>query len=237
MTIRMSSSAARAVASQPARDSMEGANSRSAILNAATREFARMGLAGARIQTIADEAGVNVALLYYYFQTKEKLYAAVLEGVFSGWAQRVTAALERKGSPREKVMAYVEAYFDFVAEAPHRPRLVQQEMTQLGTGRSLSRLQVMARKYARPVYRLLLQLLQQGYEEGEFRRVSPDFVYSISGIVVSYFTSSAFIHAISGRDPLTAARIAERRRSVLDTISAALLRPAPANCQRKEEHK
>jgi AcrR family transcriptional regulator len=196
-----------------------------------------MGLAGARIQSIAHEAGVNVALLYYYFETKEMLYAAVLEQVFSNWACRVAAALERSGSPREKVMAYVEAYFDFIAEAPHRPRLVQQEMMQLGTS-GFGKLQSMARKHVRPVHQALLRLLREGHAEGEFRKVAPDFVYSISGIIVSYFTSSTFIHAVSGRDPLTPARVAERRQSVLETIAAALLPPASADdCKRKKEDK
>ncbi len=225
----------RPAAPRRARADLEGASSRSAILNAATREFARMGLAGARIQSIAQEAGVNVALLYYYFETKENLYAAVLEEVFSNWAQRVTAALQGEGSPREKVMAYVEAYFDFIAEAPHRPRLVQQEMMQLGNS-GFGNLQRMARKHVRPVHQTLLQLLRKGCKQGEFRRVAPDFVYSISGIIVSYFTSSTFILAVSGHDPLAPARVTERRQSVLDTIAAALLRPVPANgYKRKKE--
>jgi len=55
-----------------------GTRTRAAILAAAERVFARSGLAGARTDLIADEAGVNKALLYYYFQSKEKLYLAVL---------------------------------------------------------------------------------------------------------------------------------------------------------------
>jgi TetR/AcrR family transcriptional regulator len=210
------------------------ASSRSAILEAATYEFARMGLAGARIQSIATAAGVNIALLYYYFETKEKLYAAVLEQVFAEWAQRVGAALDANGSPKQKLTAYVEAYFDFVAEAPHRPRLVHQEMTQLGRS-GIRRLNALATKYVRPVHQKVLQLLRQGRAEGEFRHVTPDFVYSISAIIVSYFTSSSFIQVVSGRDPLAAAQIAQRRKSVIDTLSAALFRPRfDGNPGRKE---
>jgi AcrR family transcriptional regulator len=235
LNVRSSAETGRRPLPQRGRPESEGADSRSAILNAATREFSRFGLAGARIQAIAQEAGVNVALLYYYFETKEKLYAAVLDQVFSNWARRVSAALESEGGPRKKVMAYVEAYFDFIAEAPHRPRLVQQEMMQLGTA-GFGNLQEMARKHVGPVHQALLQLLRKGCKQGEFRKVAPDFVYSISGIIVSYFTSSTFILAVSGHDPLTPARVAERRQSVLDTIAAALLQPDPANrCKRKKE--
>ena len=211
-------------------------SSRSAILEAATYEFARMGFAGARIQSIVVAAGVNIALLYYYFGTKEKLYAAVLEQVFAQWAQRVEAALDANGSPRQKVTAYMEAYFDFVAEAPYRPRLVQQEMTQVGRG-SVRRLNALATRYARPVHQKVLQLLRQGYQEGEFRRVAPDFVYSMSAVIVSYFTSSSFIQVVSGRDPLTAARIAQRRKSVVDMISVALFTTRPENDAKRKEHR
>src|ERR1700687_1220068 len=65
-----------------------------AILDAAMREFAHEGLAGARIDAIARAAGVNKALLYYYFSDKESLYGAVLDRVFEGLAQRVAEPLD-----------------------------------------------------------------------------------------------------------------------------------------------
>ena len=58
------------------------AETRAAILAAAEEEFARAGLAGARTDAIAAQAGVNKALLYYYFDSKEALYAAVVEDHF-----------------------------------------------------------------------------------------------------------------------------------------------------------
>jgi AcrR family transcriptional regulator len=195
-----------------------------------------MGFAGARIQAIVVAAKVNIALLYYYFGTKEKLYTAVLEQVFAQWAQRVEAALDADGSPSQKLTAYMEAYFDFVAEAPYRPRLVQQEMTQSGDG-SVRRLNALATKHVRPVHQKVLRLLRQGHQEGEFRRVAPDFAYSISAVIVNYFTSSSFIQVVSGRNPLTAARIAQRRTSVVDMISAALFTAKPENSPKRKEQR
>jgi len=54
---------------------------RARILDAAVRQFSASGLAGARTEQIAEEAGVNKALLYYYYKSKEELYAAALEVV------------------------------------------------------------------------------------------------------------------------------------------------------------
>src|SRR5438045_4380445 len=70
--------------------------SRAAILKAAVREFAREGVAGARTDAIARSAGVNKALLYYYFKDKEALYQAVLDEVFSGVRSAIQNALSQE---------------------------------------------------------------------------------------------------------------------------------------------
>src|SRR5208282_6258016 len=89
--------------------------SRAAILKAAVAEFAELGIAGARTDAIAREAHVNKALLYYYFTDKETLYGAVLDNAFSGMKSQVFRVLDSDLPPREKIMAYVGAYFDFIA--------------------------------------------------------------------------------------------------------------------------
>jgi TetR/AcrR family transcriptional regulator len=194
---------------------------RGAILDAATQEFARMGFAGARTKAIAGAADVNIALLYYYFRTKEKLYGAVLERVFAEWARRVSLGFSAPGTPTQRLRIYLENYFDFVAELPARPRLVQQEMMQLGRLGSAS-FKHLATTHVRPVQRALMELLEEGHKMGEFRKVGPDFVYTMSAIIVTYFTSSTFIQAVSGQNPLTLRHIAEQRKAVLETIAAAL---------------
>src|SRR5574340_754381 len=91
---------------------------RAAILEAATREFAQEGIAGARTDAIARAARVNKALLYYYFKDKETLYGAVLDEVFSGLIERVLPALESDLPPRQKVIYYAQTHFDYIASSP-----------------------------------------------------------------------------------------------------------------------
>src|SRR6201994_2977952 len=88
--------------------------SRAAILKAAAHEFAQHGIAGARTDAIAREARVNKALLYYYFKDKETLYGAVLDNAFSGLKKSVFEALDSHLPPRDKILAYAGAYFDFI---------------------------------------------------------------------------------------------------------------------------
>src|SRR5580704_18909734 len=87
--------------------------SRAAILKAAAQEFAEHGIAGARTDAIAREAKVNKALIYYYFKDKETLYGAVLDDAFSGLKTAVFRVLDSELPSREKILAYVAAYFDF----------------------------------------------------------------------------------------------------------------------------
>src|SRR5712675_263767 len=100
--------------------------SRAAILQAAAKEFAEHGIAGARTDAIARQAGVNKALLYYYFKDKETLYGAVLDDAFSGLKTTVFRVLDSELQPREKIIAYAGAYFDFIASNQLYPRLMQQ---------------------------------------------------------------------------------------------------------------
>src|SRR5437867_9052371 len=95
--------------STPARLGTRGKpeQSRVAILDAAVREFAREGVAGARTDAIAKSAGVNKALLYYYFKDKEAIYQAVLDQVFGGVRTAIHNALAQNLPPRERLKAYV----------------------------------------------------------------------------------------------------------------------------------
>jgi TetR/AcrR family transcriptional regulator len=199
--------------------------SRAAILQAAAREFAEQGIAGARTDAIARAAKVNKALLYYYFQDKETLYGAVLDNAFSRMRADVFQALDSDLPPREKIIAYAGAYFDFIASNQIYPKLMQREMMRAREGNSVH-IDRLVRTYFQPVYRRVGDLLQQGVKEGEFRKVDPaHFVPSMVAMIVFYFSSAPVMQRIVRFNPLAPERIAERRAAVLDFISAALFLP------------
>jgi TetR/AcrR family transcriptional regulator len=200
--------------------------SRAAILQAAAQEFADYGIAGARTDAIAREARVNKALLYYYFKDKETLHGAVLADAFSGLKTKVFQALDSDLPPRQKIMAYVGAYFDFIASNQVYPRLMQREMMRAREGRS-PHLDKLIKNYFQPIFVRLSEVLRQGIAEGEFRKVDPaHFVPSMVAMIVFYFSSAPMMKKIVGFDPLAPERIAERRAAVMDFISAALFRPS-----------
>src|SRR5579863_6042649 len=136
-------------------------DTRARILQVALQEFAEEGYAGARTDRIAKRAGVNIALVFYYFKSKDQLYGAVLEQIFTDWSHAVTPALESKGATRERILAYVQNYFGYIASAPSRPRIVQQEMMRRGRIGS-PHLRRLAKKFIKPVYKKLNQILNHG---------------------------------------------------------------------------
>src|SRR6202047_5245502 len=201
------------------------AASRAAILRAAAEEFAEHGIAGARTEAIAREARVNKALLYYYFKDKEKLYGAVLDDAFSGMKAKVFHVLDSDLPPREKIMAYVGAYFDFIASNQIYPKLMQREMMRAREGHS-EHIDRLVKTYYQPIYRRVGELLYKGIADGEFRQVDPaHFVPSMVAVIVFYFSSAPVMRRIVGFNPLAPERIADRRAAVLDFISAARFRP------------
>ena len=196
--------------------------SRAAILSAAVAEFAEHGIDGARTDRIAREARVNKALLYYYFEDKDALYEAVLDRVFSGMREQVMPVLESDLPPREKLLAYVGRYFDYIAANPQFPRVVQSEMMRVGMHGSPRMLRI-AREYFAPIYGRLAQTLREGAESRQLRPINPmDFVPSVVGVVIFYFSTATMMKSMLKLDPLSKNRIAERRKFVLDFISEAV---------------
>src|SRR6266702_239075 len=140
--------------------------SRAAILQAAAHEFAEHGIAGARTDAIAREARVNKALLYYYFKDKETLYGAVLDDAFSGLKATVFRVLDGDLPPRQKMLAYAGAYFDFVASNQMYPRLMQREMMRAREGKS-EHIDKLITTYIRPIFGRVAELMKKGIADGE----------------------------------------------------------------------
>lgn len=198
------------------------------ILEAAEQAFADQGLAGARTDKIARAAGVNKALLYYYFHSKDELYGAVLDSLFARQRGRIDAARGAAPLPRpvsthrQELIAFVNGYFDFVIEHPNFPRLVQREV--MSHGKHFQRIM---RRYWMTAHRQLVRAIESGIAEGEFRPVDPaQTVLSMIAMTVFYFASAPVLRVVWGREPLHPRAIAARRQAVLDFLEHGLFQPS-----------
>jgi len=197
--------------------------SRTAILQAAIREFAREGIAGARTDAIAKAAKVNKALLYYYFHDKDALYGAALDHVFQERNRRLMPVLAADVPPGEKILRYVGAFFDYLAENPAHREMVQRELFNVPRRGQMQRI---VKLYMRPMFEGMIKVLREGIATGIFRPIDPmQFIPSMAAVVVHYFGSANFLKLMTNEDPMSPERLAARRAAVLDFISAALFQP------------
>jgi TetR/AcrR family transcriptional regulator len=190
------------------------------ILAAAEQIFAKRGLAGARTEEIAAAAHANKAMLYYYYGNKQRLYHAVIENLFSQLRRSIEVAQPANASPRERLLAYVNGYFDFVSTHPNYPRVVQREVMESGP-----QLRWIVQRYFRPFHQRLRRAIEQGIAAGEFQPVDPHHtVFSIIAITVFYFAAAPVLSEVLGRDALRPQAVAARKRAIFDFLERGLFR-------------
>lgn len=190
------------------------------ILAAAERIFAEHGLAGARTDEIARAARVNKAMLYYYFDSKERLHRAVFENLFKQANRMIEAEMPANASARQIILAFVDGYFAFRVAYPNYARLMQQLMME-----SPEEFRRVAREYFRQGYNELTRAIRQGISRGEFHRVDPaHMVINILAMIVFYFSGAPVHSVLLGKDALTPQAVAQHKRAVVDLLEHGLFR-------------
>lgn len=143
-----------------------GETSREEILAVATEEFAERGLAGARVDAIAERTRTSKRMIYYYFQSKEGLYKAALERVYSQ-IRTVESQLDLDAfSPIDAMRRIVELTFDYDESHPHFISLVNVE--NVNHGQFVSKLVSVRKRYSN-VLQLMQSVLDRGVASGHFR--------------------------------------------------------------------
>ena len=103
-------------------------NTEEQILNAAKKVFQTKGMDGARMQEIADSAGINKAMLHYYYRSKQLLFEAVFKNAFSLLAPQLNKILNDESSIEEKVRNFTSNYISFIIKHPYLPNFIIQEL-------------------------------------------------------------------------------------------------------------
>lgn len=139
------------------------------ILAAARKVFTRKGMAGARMQEIADEAGINKALLHYYFRDKDKLFEAIFMDEAQKFFPKINAIFESDNPLFEKIEKFVNEYIDEMQENPYLPWFVLNEINRdpeqfmskmLGDGN-------------RPKPAKFLEQIEKDIRKGTIKRIQP----------------------------------------------------------------
>lgn len=215
----------RGTAKVPARE----AATEERILQAARAVFLRRGTAGARMQEIAAEAGVNQALLHYYFRTKERLSAAVFQQVASRIFPALVQTLGAEISLDEKIDRLIEIYLDnlsqnlfvpgyLISELHHRPERVQQLLSgALGAD---------PRTLMPALLRNLERQINERVRDGTMRPIKPQqFVINLISLCIFPFAARPMLSIVFDMDDAAFMRFIEQRKKELPEFFRSALRP------------
>jgi TetR/AcrR family transcriptional regulator len=195
---------------------------RARILEAATQEFSANGLAGARTEQIAEAAGVNKALLYYYFRSKDALYAAALESVAARMAAASMSVLALECSAGERLLRTALNHFDRIYSQPVFQTLMQQEMIRLRKGES-NMGSPLVEKLFRPMGDKMLAVAEEGIRLAELIPVeSSQLIYAVLGPNVFYFLSAPMMRLVAELNAFDPAALEFRRRATVEFLGKAI---------------
>jgi AcrR family transcriptional regulator len=187
------------------------------ILDAAKKEFARNGLGGARVDVIAEKASANKRMIYHYFDSKEGLFQTVLENAYAD----IRAAEQKLNldhlDPQTALERLVKFTWDYYLKNPEFITLVNSE--NLHRAKHLKKseiIKVLSRKFVT----MVSDLLERGVAAGVFRPgVDPvQLNITIAALGYYYLTNRFTGSIVFERDLMSKEALEERLRFNLDTV-------------------
>ena len=199
------------------------------ILDAAHAVFLRRGTAGARTQEIAKEAGVNSALLHYYFRTKERLAEAVFTRAAGQLLPAVIRILASDLELEEKVTRVVEVELTQLSATPYLPGYILSELAHhperaaqlFSTATGMAPAEIGAR-----VFKVLRAQINQRVKAGRMHPIAPEqFAINLLALCVFPFAARPLFVALLGLDQAGFNQFIDRRRKELAPFFLRALRP------------
>jgi len=198
------------------------AESRRLILAAAIAEFAEAGEAGARMERIAQAAGVNKALLHYHYRDKQGLYQAAIDAVFGGLKERQMAVLARPEASGERALRFLLSHFDYLTSNPSHPKMIGQEMMRAKRG-GFEPLRRLIAHYMTPVSQAMHATLQEGMASGELRQFDArQFTMASIGSNIFYVISAPVTRSVFHESTNMREVLEQRRAALLDFAAATI---------------
>ncbi len=170
-------------------------NTEEKIMAAAKKVFLRHGMAGARMQSIADEAGINKALLHYYFRSKEKLFSIVFQKAVKEAIPQIIKVFKTNISFFDKIRKFVNEYLEFIAKNPYLPMFIMHELA--------SRPEHLKELLDSSQFdnEFIFQAIQNEVDKGTIRPVKPEhLMVNIMSLCVFPIVAKPMINKILMRD-------------------------------------
>jgi TetR/AcrR family transcriptional regulator len=186
------------------------------ILAAASSIFSEKGFAGARMDEIANRAGVNKATIYYHIGDKDALYAEVLHHVFKPTADRMAVNLRTGLGPEEKLVTFIRNFADMLDRHPHLSPVMLREVASGGQNFP----DIIIRDLTH-FFGVLQEILKEGLAQGVFVQTRPFVVHMM-------IVGTSLLYKATGpvrlRNPELPAQIKEMDQNVSGKIGDEIAR-------------
>lgn len=194
-----------------------------ALLAAARELMAEKGLPRVTVREVAERAGVQPALVSYYFGSKRGLLQAVVADVASRMLVHMRESAGRGAHFEERLRAIVHDYMSLVGEDPYGPRLIVEQVL-FGEEEAIDSF---ADRFARRNMELIEKVIREGREAGEIRDVDAMFMIpALLGSCLFFFLAAPIMKRIFGIDEITPELTARYADFVVDmNLRGLLARP------------
>ena len=196
-------------------DNTQDIGTEARILAAAEEVFMMHGYDVARMQTIAQTACINKAMLHYYFRSKEKLFEMVMVRQITSFLPEATAAFSTPMSLRERIAAFIEVYLHFLSANPRLPMFILF---------SLSRHPEFVKFLPRTMYDMITSYLEAEMQAGRLRRMDPGhlLISMISMCIFPFIARPMAMHMMNKTDAEYNSFLAQRKSEIMQLINTII---------------
>ena len=178
------------------------------ILQAARRVFLNKGLEGSRMQDIADAAGINKAMLHYYFRNKEKLFETIFNQVIDGFLPRIFGILDGDDLLFEKIRKFCSAYIEQELETPYVPFFIISEIN-----RDPRAFLQKVLKGKKPPLRKVTQQIEDDIKKRRIKHFQPvELLLTVLSLCVFPFLARPMLQAVTGMNMKHFSALMEKRK-------------------------
>ncbi len=193
-------------------------NTEQRILEAAEQVFIRDGLAGARMQDIANVASINKALLHYYFRTKDKLFEMIFRAKFNELMPKLSGYLAHDATLLETLDHFVDSYTEMLQRNPYMPIFV------LST---INRNPDFVKNVTTDLGQLLVARFEAEIAAGRIRSVQPhQFMMSLMGMCLFPYVGKPMFKRVFDLDDAVYKAILDERKAHIKSYIHDILTPS-----------
>jgi TetR/AcrR family transcriptional regulator len=198
-------------------------NTEQRILDAAQEIFFREGYAGGKMQDIADAAGINKALLHYYFKSKEKLFEVIFKEAISRFIPKLHQVFETEAPFFEKLESFISIYMNFLISNPAIPMFV---MSEINKDPDAFTMKIFGGKKSPFPTSLIFTAIQEEIDKGRIKSIPPpQLLINIISLCVFPFAGRPMLQRIIGISDTQFNKILEQRKEIIFSFIKDALRP------------